>query len=326
MNLPVRIALLFTSFLLAPRAAALCATVASESASFGDISSNRARTAVQSTSTINAGLRCSGNLLSVLRADDHVYMTVTSSGTGLIGPTGDVLNYNIYATNRTDPAYVINRSTQYDMARNSIMDLLGALGSTVPVNVPLYFGTITGGNPAAGVYSETLSLYWDWNYCTGYDSSGICTGRDINSGTVPLTVSMTVSNDCTISAPNISFGDAPVVAAFPTVNQSVGVSCTKGSPYTVGLGGGQNPNGGRRHMASGSGPKLLAYDIFKSAGTTVWGSIGSARRSSADADVNPGNGLGAGSQTFNYNARIYLEQATPPAGSYADTITVDVTF
>lgn len=324
MNLPVRVALLFTSFLLAPRAAALCTTVASTPADFGSISSIDAGRVRQATSTTNAGLRCSGSLLTLLRTDDHVYVTVTSSGAGLIGPTGDVLNYNIYATNGTDPAYVINRNTRYDMARNSIMDSLGALGSTVPVNVPLYFGTIAGNNLAAGVYSETLSLFWDWNYCSAYNESGICMGRDINAGTVTLTVSVTVSNDCTISAPSISFGGAPVVDAFPTVNQSVSVSCTKGSPYTIGLSAGQNPNGGRRHMESDS--HFLAYDIFKSAGTTVWGSVGSTRRSSSDADVNPGNGLGIGSQVFNYNAKIYSDQSTPPAGSYTDTVTVDVTF
>lgn len=94
----------------------------------------------------------------------------------------------------------------------------------------------------------------------------------------------------------------------------------------MGLSDGQHPvsAGGRRQMISGS--NYLAYDIFKSAGSTRWGSVGSARRSSTDAEVNPGNGLGTGSQIFNYNARIYTDQSTPPAGTYIDNVVLDVGF
>ena len=96
-----------------------------------------------------------------------------------------------------------------------------------------------------------------------------------------LTVNLTVSNDCTITAPNIAFGSAPVISAFtPVTGQTINLACTKGSAYTVGLSDGQNPVsvGGRRRMISGS--NYLAYDIFKSAGTTRWGSVGAARRAS----------------------------------------------
>ena len=75
-----------------------------------------------------------------------------------------------------------------------------------------------------------------------------------------------------------------------------------------------------------SGTNLLAYDIFVSAGTTRWGSVGAARRASGTADVNPGNGLGTGSQIFNYNAKIYTDQPTPPGGTYLDNVILDVGF
>lgn len=145
-----------------------------------------------------------------------------------------------------------------------------------------------------------------------------------------LTVNMTVANDCTITAANIGFGSAPVVSAFTPVSQTVSLACTKGSAYTVGFGDGQYPlaAGGRRRMISGS--NYLAYDIFKSAGTTRWGSVGAARRASSTAEINPGNGLGhnpgSGSQIFNYNARIYTDQSTPPVGAYTDSVLLDVAF
>jgi spore coat protein U-like protein len=304
---------------------ALCAVVSTTPAAFGSVSSIAVRTTSQSSSTVNAGLRCTGSLVSLLTTSDHFWATVTSSQSGLLGPTGDVIGYTLYANNST--SYPLTRGTPFDFARNGIIDALGLLGSVIPKSVPLYLGTTIGSNVAAGVYSETLSIFWNWDYCAGIGVGNVCLGRDTSSGTATLTVNLTVANDCTITAPNISFGSAPVVSAFtPVTGQTINLACTKGSAYTVGLNDGQNAVsvGGRRRMVSGG--SYLAYDIFKSAGTTRWGSVGSARRASADAEINPGNGLGTGSQVFNYNARIYNDQTTPPAGTYLDSVVLDVGF
>ncbi|AZD03277.1 spore coat U domain-containing protein [Pseudomonas chlororaphis] len=313
--------------LLSPGATqALCSVVSTSPASFGTLSSILVRTTSQSASSTNAGLACTGSLATLMASNDHFYATITSSQSGLLGPTGDVIGYTIYGDNSTN--YPINRGVQFDFARNSIVDALGLLGSpTVAKAIPVYLGSITGSNVAAGIYTETLSIAWSWNYCAGIGALGACLGRDIGSGVASLTVNLTVANDCVITAPNISFGSAPVISAFATVSgQTINLACTKGSAYTVGLDDGQHAVsvGGRRRMISGS--NYLAYDIFKSAGTTRWGSVGAARRASSDAEVNPGNGLGTGSQVFNYNARIYTDQATPPAGTYIDNVVLDVGF
>ncbi|MHC8327796.1 Csu type fimbrial protein [Pseudomonas sp. LB1P83] len=304
---------------------ALCSVVSTTAAAFGSQSSIAVRTTAQTSSTPNAGLSCTGSLLSLLTNNDHFYATVSSPQSGLLGPTGDVIGYTLYADNST--SYPITRGVAFDFARNGIIDALGLLGSVIPKTAPVYLRTTIGSNVAAGVYSETLSIFWNWNYCAGIGAGAICLGRDIGSGTATVTVNMTVANDCTITAPNISFGSAPVVSGFTAVTgQTINLACTKGSAYTVGLDDGQHAAGigGRRRMISGA--NYLAYDIFKSAGTTRWGSVGSARRASSDAEVNPGNGLGTGSQVFNYNAKIYTDQTTPPAGTYLDSVILDVGF
>ncbi|MBV4503886.1 spore coat U domain-containing protein [Pseudomonas sp. BW13M1] len=302
---------------------ALCSSVATAPAAFGSVNSTLVRTTVQSASTTNAGLQCTGSLLSLLTSNDHFYATFTSSSSGLVGPTGDVIPYTIYADNTT--SYPISRGVQFDFARNGIIDALGLLNGSTPKTVPLYLKTVVGANVTAGLYQETLNIAWSWNYCSGIGIGAICLGRDIGSGNQTLLVSLTVTNDCQITTPNISFASAPVVAGFGTVNQSVSVSCTKGSNYTVGLDDGQNVSGGRRRMKS-SANNYLAYDIFKSAGVVRWGSVGAARRSSSDAEVNPGAGTGTGSQVFNYNAKVYTDQATPPAATYTDSVILDVQF
>ncbi|MGY2228643.1 spore coat U domain-containing protein [Pseudomonas tolaasii] len=305
---------------------ALCSVVTTAPAGFGSISSMTVRTAAQTSSTTNAGLSCTSALISLLVSTDHFYATITSAQSGLVGPTGDVIGYTIYGNNSS--SFPITRGTQFDFGgAGGIAQSIGLIAGPGAKTVPLYLSSITGSNVAAGVYTETLNIAWSWNYCSGIGIGGICLGRDIGNGTATLTVSMTVTNDCQITAPNISFGSAPVVSGFTAVTgQTINIACTRGSAYTVGLSDGQNPVsvGGRRRMISGT--NYLAYDIFKSAGTTRWGSVGAARRASSTAEVNPGNGLGTGSQVFNYNAKIYTDQTTPPGGTYLDNVVLDVGF
>ncbi|HGM5579758.1 TPA: spore coat protein U domain-containing protein [Pseudomonas putida] len=323
MNVLARVMLGIGLCAVGAQAWSACSVGATVPASFGTINSTLVRTTVQPASTTNAGLSCTGSLLSLLTSNDHFYATITSTSAGMVGPTGDVIPYTIYANNTT--SFPISRGTRFDFAPNGIIDALGLLNGTSPKSVPLYLRTVVGANVAAGVYTETLSIFWDWNYCSGIGIGSICLGRDIGTGTQTLTVTLTVSNDCQITTPNISFASAPVVAGFATVNQSINIACTKGSNYTVGLDDGQNVSGGRRRMKS-TANNYLAYDIFKSAGTVRWGSVGAARRASSDANVNPGAGTGTGSQVFNYNAKVYTDQATPPAATYSDSVILDVQF
>ena len=307
-------------------AMAACSVVTTAPASFGSISSMTVRTAAQTSSTANAGLSCTSALISLLVSSDHFYATVTSAQSGMVGPTGDVIGYTLYGNNSS--SYPITRGTQFDFGGSGgIAQALGLIAGPGTKTVPLYLSSITGSNVAAGLYTETLNIAWNWNYCSGIGIGGVCLGRDIGNAVATLTVSMIVTNDCQITAPNISFGSAPVISGFTAVTgQTINIACTKGSAYTVGLSDGQNPlsAGGRRRMISGS--NYLAYDIFKSAGTTRWGSVGAARRASSTAEVNPGNGSGTGSQVFNYNAKIYSDQTTPPAGTYLDNMVLDVGF
>lgn len=318
--------MLLLGLLQAGSAMAACSVVTTAPASFGSISSMTVRTAAQTSSTANAGLSCTSALISLLVSSDHFYATVTSAQSGMVGPTGDVIGYTLYGNNSS--SYPITRGTQFDFGGSGgIAQALGLIAGPGTKTVPLYLSSITGSNVAAGLYTETLNIAWNWNYCSGIGIGGVCLGRDIGNAVATLTVSMIVTNDCQITAPNISFGSAPVISGFTAVTgQTINIACTKGSAYTVGLSDGQNPlsAGGRRRMISGS--NYLAYDIFKSAGTTRWGSVGAARRASSTAEVNPGNGLGTGSQVFNYNAKIYSDQTTPPAGTYLDNVVLDVGF
>lgn len=209
------------------------------------------------------------------------------------------------------------------LPKSTLLDLLGLLaGFKFPIT--LYIRTVPGAVVAAGNYTVTLSVLFTYDICTSIGVPGSCVlnAKQTGSFTVPITLNMVVERDCTaITAQGINFGSAPLVNSFAQVSQSINVICTKDSVYTVGISNGDYAVGNQRYMASGS--NRLAYQIFKGSGTTYWGPNGSDRVASGLANAVSSDGL---TKTFNYNALILTNQATPVAGAYKDTVTVDLTF
>lgn len=198
--------------------------------------------------------------------------------------------------------------------------LLSLLGSKT-YTLPLYFQTVPGQNVTAGPYVVTLNFNVAYNICA-VGLVGLCLTPQSGTQPTSLQLTMTVTSDCiTINAPNVNFGSAPLVRNFPTVSQSIGVTCTKGSAYTVGINNGSYANGSVRNMASGS--NRLSYDIFKAGTSNRWGSVGSERWASSVSSQVSADGL---LRTYNYTAKILSTQATPPGGTYSDTLTVDIAF
>ncbi|WP_175691210.1 Csu type fimbrial protein [Burkholderia anthina] len=295
---------------------AACSVTSASSASFGTVTSFVVRNQAQSTSTPNSGLTCSGSLLGLFVIGDQINATITSANGGILkGADGSAIPYSIFA----DQGYSIqlNPGTTYNWASGQLLNLLGIFGGPA-TSLPLYFRTTTGSNVAAGTYADTLTINWNWSYCAGIGILGICLGRDSGSGSSSFQIQISVTNDCTITAPDVSFGSAPTVSMFSPISGSVSMACTKGLTYTVGMSLGNNANAnGRRQMSSGS--NLLQYDIFDSGSSVVWGQSINRVNSSGAAD-------GVSTQQFPYVAKIYTDQATPPVGTYTDSVIVDVRY
>lgn len=102
------------------------------------------------------------------------------------------------------------------------------------------------------------------------------------TATTSILLNMTVTNDCsTMTTPDVNFNSAPLVQNFPTVSQSIAVTCTKGSTYTIGINNGANALNNVRRMVSGS--NFMSYDIYKEATSNRWGGSGSERWASASS-------------------------------------------
>ncbi|SMF99759.1 Csu type fimbrial protein [Burkholderia singularis] len=294
--------------------AADCSLVAATPASFGSVTSFNVASQPQSTSTTNVGMTCPGAFLGLISLGNRISGTVMSAnGLKLVSSTGDSIPYSLYQ----DSSYSkqITLGTTYDWYSTQWISIGGSASSSSAL--PLYFRTAPGSNVAAGTYTDTLTINWDWHVCTGI-AILICLGWSNGSGSTVVPVTLTVTNDCVIVAPNVNFGSAPSVGSFQAVTGNLSLTCTKGMVYTVGLSPGANPAAnGRRQMANGT--NRLQYDIYSSGGSTVWGQATNRVGSGTAAN-------GQAAQQFPYTAKIYTDQSTPAVGTYTDSVIIDVRY
>jgi|SRR5579871_2460836 len=137
--------------------------------------------------------------------------------------------------------------------------------------------------------------------------------------TTQFTVQITVAASCAIvSAPTLDFGSQVIFSSNIDQTSDIQIQCTNTLPYTIGLdpGTGSGATVGSRLMTNGS--NTISYSLYSdSSRTLVWGqTIGT------DTVSATGNGS---AQDFTVYGRVFA-QPTPAAGTYADTITVTVTY
>ncbi|KVL46562.1 hypothetical protein WT01_36460 [Burkholderia cepacia] len=292
-----------------------CTATSPRPATIGMVTSFAVKNQLQSTSSPDSGISCGGALPALLGPGNTIYGTLSAANNGtLIGPTGDRIPYTLYADKNHTAG--LNFGTRYDWETTQFLNLLGIGGPSAPF--PLYAVTSMGSNVAAGIYTDMLTINWSWRVCGGIGLLGLCLGRNEGSSTVAVPVTLIVTNECMISARDVSFGAAPTVSSFVPVNGSLSLTCTKEMVYTVGLSpSNHGATSGRRQMASGA--NRLQYDLYSAGGNTMWGQVADRVNSAGAAD-------GQSSQQFPYVARIYPDQATPPVGTYTDSVIADVRY
>ncbi|MDD3450099.1 MAG: spore coat U domain-containing protein [Gammaproteobacteria bacterium] len=134
-------------------------------------------------------------------------------------------------------------------------------------------------------------------------------------------VTITIQDACEITTPatDMAFGTAGPLTSVVTATSSIYVTCTESLAYNIGLDAGANPGTGgdttTRQMVNGA--NNVSYDLLQSAGGAHWGdTIGT--------DTQAGTGTGA-EETYTVYGTVPI-QATPPALTYSDTVTVTVTY
>lgn len=135
-------------------------------------------------------------------------------------------------------------------------------------------------------------------------------------------VTATVANSCSVTATDLAFGIVdPLSPGAHDAESTIGVTCTTGTAYTIGLDAGQavGATDSTRMMTHINGVDTLDYGLFQDAARTVgWGGL---------LDLVPVVGLGVGTtQNYTVYGRVPAGQNTAPVGAYADMITVTLSY
>lgn len=135
------------------------------------------------------------------------------------------------------------------------------------------------------------------------------------TATTTFQVTATVAESCKVTAGNLDFGAYDPLSATARDGSSViKATCTKGTDYTIGLDQGNNTSGTVRRMANGG--EFLSYELYSDSGrTTAWSNSTVVSTAAATG----------GEESYTVYGKIPPAQFVT-AGSYADTVTVTVTY
>lgn len=316
--------LAFAALLLASPLAWGACTTSSGTVDLGSVSSLTVADS-QQLATGSTGFACTGSLLSLISTNTITATIASASNSSGTQPrlfdaaTGDYIPYAICKDTSCSATYSVGSTITWSSTTFAgILGLFNASGGTLPLTIR----TASGTQVAAGTYTSVITINWSWHLCA-VGALGLCVYDD-GTATSVVNVTMIVTPDCAIAAPQINFGTAALVGSLDPVTQSITIRCSKDAAYTVGIDNGLHASGGRRMENGGN---YIAYDIYYPAGSASrWGPAGAERRGSDTATTNAGVYTGTTDQTFTYSAEILSGQTTPPAGTYTDTLTVDVAF
>lgn len=150
-------------------------------------------------------------------------------------------------------------------------------------------------------------------------------GAQAATSTTTFDVGATVADSCSVSATALAFGSIDPLVNKTTATDAtstIDVTCANGTTYDVGLDAGQASGATVTTRQMASGTNLLNYALYSDSGRTAnWGNTIDA----TTGDTVAGTGTGA-IQTLTVYGRVPSGQETAPTGTYADTITVTVTY
>jgi spore coat protein U-like protein len=135
-----------------------------------------------------------------------------------------------------------------------------------------------------------------------------------------LTVQATVSDACSVADAALTFGAVnPTSGILLPVTTNIGVTCTLGTSFTVGLGDGSNATGGARRLRRGVTSDYLTYELYKDIlMTSRFGNAQTGDRAS-------GLGLGITSTPIIVYGAIPAGQ-TAASGSYSDSVQITLYY
>ncbi|WAT01884.1 spore coat protein U domain-containing protein [Rouxiella chamberiensis] len=303
-------------------AAINCTVTSVQPVNFGTVNPLASGTASASTTLSYSCTKTLGELLSAVTlcfniGPSSVTSQVTTRSMSFAGPPTSTLSYQLYQA----PNGVVWGS-QYQAGTSPVIVNLGSLSSLFPStgSVTVYGSLVTPQTSAApGTYQDIyagLTASMTTN-TAALIPPGTC-GSTV-AANYPFNVTATVVKQCTVTASgNINLGSVNSTALNTTSSNSLSVTCSNRTPYTVGLVPSNGSTTGAGVMSS-TAPNndKVGYQLSSTPGPngTPWGNTA----------LNYVAGTGIGTAT-SYNVYATVPSANYTPGSYADTVTVNVTY
>ena len=235
---------------------------------------------------------------------------------------GNAINFGLF----TDPGF----SNTWGSTTSSVIALTMArplLGGTLTQNVNFY-GKIAAAQttvPTSGsgntVYtrafaSADVSLQYA-SYAALSPAPACGSAMTAVPGT-PFNANVTVINNCTIAAANITFATQSALTNPVTSTGQLTIQCTKNDAYRVSLSGGLLGTVTSRNMTGLTGSSV-SYQLYLDSGYgTIWGD--------GTAGTSQLTGVGSGIVQFIPIYALVPSQSTPTPGVYTDTVTATIQF
>lgn len=136
----------------------------------------------------------------------------------------------------------------------------------------------------------------------------------------PMTVSITLTNACSIVADDLTFPASTTLTAALTANADVRVVCSGANPVSIAFSAGDGAGStiASRHMSQGA--STVSYNLYReSAFTTVLGTT-------AATDTIDFTSTGSGSTDTKVVYGRVPAQAAKPNGTYSSIVTATLTY
>ena len=190
-------------------------------------------------------------------------------------------------------------------------------GGTINVTQYLYGRIWTQATTVPATYSSSFTgqnFVWGLNLLS---CAGITLGFGVSPAT--FTFSATLTPDCQVTSSAVNFGSTGVLTAAKDGQGGLGVTCTSGTTYNVGLDNGLTGTSPTTRLMK-KGAETVTYGLYKNSNRDQpWGGVALGA-----GFVSGGTGTGAAQPLAVYGRAP--AQATPSPGPYADTIVATVTY
>lgn len=209
-------------------------------------------------------------------------------------------------------------------------------GTTTSFNVPIQISLSSGYNNISATPGNYTNNFVAGSTAMAVDISSLfnltpnCSSKGLKPNEFPFTVQANVLKECKITAnPGvISLGSEPAGEKNLSSNGKIGVTCTKTTPYNIGLAPKTpnpigNTNGGGFLNGTGGNTDKVPYQLRSAVGTNgkEWGNNGST----IDTLTNGVTGTGSGAEQLN-NVYVTVPSADFKPDTYTDTVTIHVNY